>query len=166
VNFDGFNDPNLTLQGALSALMDTYDISLDVDARGFRYEGIRDELGQRIAPTPIPAMRHVPLSEVIQAVIARLPVSGGATFIINGEEIEITTRRQLLSDGWDKVRSLPEDYIWRVRYSGATSIDRYGTEAIRSIAELLYWNRVLNDNAKAIIAARQTSPAKGGKARQ
>src|ERR1700723_503972 len=74
VNFDGFDDPKLTFQGAVDSLSKTYKIPLTV--HNWEFE-IKNVLAQPIARTPIPAMHDVPLGDVIRAVIARIPGSPG-----------------------------------------------------------------------------------------
>src|SRR5262245_29694033 len=73
VDFDGFNDPKLTLVEVLESLTQRHDFTIDVDERDFLEAGCPDVLRERIAVKPIPGMPDVPLSAVLRAILARLP---------------------------------------------------------------------------------------------
>jgi hypothetical protein len=95
VDFQGFDDPKMTLQDALEYLADRYDLSFDVLEPAFRAAGYQDKsvLQEPIATTPIPRMRGVSLATVLRRVLARITTPPGkeATYIIRRDQIEITT---------------------------------------------------------------------------
>jgi hypothetical protein len=95
VNFDGFDDPKMTLQDALEYLTDRFDLSFDVLEPAFRAAGYADKsvMSEPIATTAIPRMRGVSLATVLRKVLARIQTPPGkeATYIIRRDQIEITT---------------------------------------------------------------------------
>ncbi|HZT82485.1 MAG TPA: VWA domain-containing protein, partial [Gemmataceae bacterium] len=95
VNFDGFDDPKLTLEGALEYLADRYDVTIEVLEPAFKAAGYVDKsvLSEPVATTPIPKMRGVTLATVLRKVLARVPTPPGkeATFLIRRDHIEVTT---------------------------------------------------------------------------
>ena len=153
VNFDGFDDPKLTLEGAILTLEKRYNLTLDLNERAFLREmGIKELLQQCVGSTPIPPMKDVPLAEVLRAVLARLSVAPQATFVINRDCVEITTRRQAMLEGWEAYRSAATIYAYRVESARVIELDKYAMEAVRLVSELAYWSQVMRENAKMFAA--------------
>src|SRR5262249_44680224 len=72
VNFDGFDDPKLTLQDALEYLTDRFDLTFDVDERAFARAGEKRALASEIVKErPIPKMRGVSLDGVLDKILSR-----------------------------------------------------------------------------------------------
>jgi hypothetical protein len=98
IDFEGFVDPKLTLEGALEYLTDRYEINFDVDECAFMddkedKENKQSILDEPIATRPIPKMFKVTLEHVLKKILSRLPTPSGATYLFRGNTIEITTRK-------------------------------------------------------------------------
>jgi len=94
VNFDGFDDPKMTLQDALEYLTDRYDLTFDLDEAAFARAGVKKALASEIVKElPIPKMRGVLLDGVLDKILSRLPASSEATYLIQRRGIVITTKR-------------------------------------------------------------------------
>lgn len=99
VVFRGFSDPKTTLRGALDSLAHTHGVVIDVNGGAFRAVMINDVESLPICETPIPAPKQrVPLSTVLDTILARLPVPGDAAFVVRHDRVEITTKEQLLRE--------------------------------------------------------------------
>jgi hypothetical protein len=96
VHFTGAEQDKLTsLKDVLEMLRKNHGLAYTVDERAFKHEGlvtppVLDTPIVEIAP--LPAMK-APLGKVLQAVLARVPVPSGATFMVRREGVEITTRQ-------------------------------------------------------------------------
>ncbi len=100
VTFSGFDDPKLTLQDALKILKTRYGLNYEINDRAFKYEQVQDpEMIEIIANRPIPPMQGT-LEAVLKAVLARVPSTSGATFLVRGDGIEITTRAAVQTEVW------------------------------------------------------------------
>lgn len=101
VKFDGFEDPQLTLEGALEYLADRYDLSFDINEAAFDAEDLKAVLQTKIAETPLPKMATASLDRLLRKVLSRVK-SSGTTYVIRGDIIEITTvqalRKEILRD--------------------------------------------------------------------
>jgi hypothetical protein len=157
VNFDGFDDPKMTLQDALDYLTDRYDLSFDVDDKAFA-EAIgkknpRSVLTDQICgSTPIPKMRAVSLETVIRKILVRLDVASGATFLLHRDQILITTQAAAsLEVLGDCTRILPPLVHRRME-------KRLLRDALDEVAELTDVNVVLDESvgekAKEVVTAR------------
>jgi hypothetical protein len=92
VKFDGIEDARTTLGDALDKLAKLGDVAFDVDESAFKAENVVEVLKTEIATTPIPAMKNVRFSTVLHKVLSRIPTAtAGATFLVRGDSIEITT---------------------------------------------------------------------------
>src|SRR5262249_25754864 len=90
--FGGFDDPRTTLEEALSQLEKRYGVKFDVDEPAFKAEGVMDVMKTEIAqPTPIPALDQTTLGTILKKLLARVAAPSGATYIIRGDSVEITT---------------------------------------------------------------------------
>jgi hypothetical protein len=162
VNFDGFDDPKLTLGAALLKWAETYDITLWLNSDTFRRESnlADDELrAQLVARKPIPPMRDVPVEEVLRTILNRVPATRNAAFIYRSDHIEIATPRRAVEVARKKMRSLIAEYLYRMNESNWNNLDGYGVDALRTLGELAYWNKVMIDNTKAMATAK-ASPRK------
>jgi hypothetical protein len=91
VKFPGFDDPKTTLTEALDALAKRYDLSFDINEKAFKFEQLMDVGKTEIAsPNPIPEM-NTTLSTVLRKILAKIPSTSGATYLIRRDVIEITT---------------------------------------------------------------------------
>lgn len=92
VKFDGIDDPRTTLSEALEKLTKLYEVRFDINEKGFKFENIMEVGKTEIAtPAPIPAMKNVRLSSILRKILSRVPVPSGATYLVRGDAIEITT---------------------------------------------------------------------------
>jgi hypothetical protein len=95
VQFTGCGDPRTTLREVLDDLGKKYDLSFEINDRAFAYEGIKDVGRTEVAnPNPIPG-KNAPLESVLKTVLARLPLPSGATYIVRGDQVEITANEFL-----------------------------------------------------------------------
>jgi tetratricopeptide (TPR) repeat protein len=95
VDFEGFDDPKLTLEGALEYLNDRYELNFEVLEPAFRDAGYAEKsvLDEPIATKPIPKMFKVTLAAVLRKILSRITTPPGheATYLIRRDHIEITT---------------------------------------------------------------------------
>src|SRR5262249_3158021 len=104
INFAGIDNPRTTLQDALEALAETYDVSFDLMEGAFSSEGLKDVLKYEIAATPIPSTSRVPLGSVLNVILARLPVGSGASYYVERDLILITTRAHASLNAWTEFK--------------------------------------------------------------
>jgi hypothetical protein len=91
VDFPGIDDPKTILIEALDKLAKDCKVSFTVNERAFKYEMLMDVLKAEVAnPNPIPAMK-ARLSAVLRAILSRITVPSGATWLVRDDSIEITT---------------------------------------------------------------------------
>lgn len=111
INFTGYDDPRMTLNDALDNLSKRYNLTFDVNEKALEIDGVK-EVGQAkiTDPTPIPAM-HTTLAKVLQKTLRRVPAKSGATYLIRGDAIEITTleaiRKEFFADRPTLLTPLP-----------------------------------------------------------
>ncbi len=92
-------DKTVTLKDVLEMFRKKHGLAYTIDERGFKHE----ELKQSVLDTPVAesaplgAMK-APLGKVLQAVLARVPVPSGATFMVRREGVELTTRQFQLAE--------------------------------------------------------------------
>jgi hypothetical protein len=156
VSFAGFSDPALSLTDALTSLQDIYDITLSVDVRAFRFAGISDVCALRIARTPLPPMRAVPLRDVLRAVIVR--IAPDATLFCDGADIVITTHCFALGKARAALSDFLTEYADAVRHNGRTDPHLYGSKAVELLWAACYWHQVVSENAKALLAEKAAAP--------
>jgi hypothetical protein len=94
VDFEELNDPRTTLNDALQFLANKYDLAFDVNERAFEFEQLRDVDRMPVCQAQaIPAMKNVPLSKVLETILARIPVPSKAGYRVAPQGyIEISTR--------------------------------------------------------------------------
>ena len=100
VNFAGVNDPKLTLDDVLKGLSTKYNLMFDINARAFANEGLKEPEQSLIAEKEIPPANNVRLETVLRRLLARIPCTSGATFLIRRDSIEITTNQFLWAEVW------------------------------------------------------------------
>jgi hypothetical protein len=111
IPFAGIRDRKTTLRGALETLARRYDLSIDIEERAFGLEGVKDVLKTEVATVPIPDMKRTSLDVVLRTILARIPVSSRATYLIQSDgAIQISTRLRVA----ELYRQfLLEDLPWR-----------------------------------------------------
>jgi hypothetical protein len=162
VSFAGFSDRKLTFGHALSALAQRYGLVFEVDVEAFG-EVVFAEKGiieHPVALTPIPKMQNVPLATVLRAVLARIPSTSAATFVVRPEAIEITTRRRAAIQGWVGIRYLVEDYAQYPVCSDLTDFSFCARRLFRLLSEVGYWHGVMTRNAKAVNVEVKARPSR------
>jgi type II secretory pathway component HofQ len=153
VKFDGIDDPKATLDDALAKLTKLYDVSFDINEKAFKFENVMEVGKTPIAdPTPTPAMKNVRLSTILRKILSRIPAPSGATFMVRGDHIEITTMTFQAPEVWGK-------------YTGPhlplvnTTLTKLPLEdAVKELAEQTDFNVVLDnraaEQAKTLVSAR------------
>jgi hypothetical protein len=162
VDFDGYDDPKITLLDALKSLGRRYHIVFDLNERAFKEAGhtdISDLLARPVAPTPLPAMKDVPLSAVLRAVLGRFPTGAETTFVIRQDALEITTRRGAALDAWDGVHVLVWEYRARLACARPGDVRLYTVDAARLLGEVAYWLGVMRDNVRPLALGGKARPA-------
>ncbi|HXG09183.1 MAG TPA: VWA domain-containing protein [Gemmataceae bacterium] len=95
VRFGGFEkDERMTLRDALDQLAELYGVTFDVNETAFRAEvpPVPEVLTTPVVDKqPLPRMFNVSLATVLRKLLARIPTTSGATYIIRRDTIEITT---------------------------------------------------------------------------
>ncbi len=97
VEFRGFDDPDTKVGEGLDYLQRAYNIPFDVNRKAFRDAGGEDVLGTPLGKE-IPKMRNVPLATVMARILDRLPVEGGATWLVRDGTVEVTTARAVRAE--------------------------------------------------------------------
>jgi hypothetical protein len=101
IDFKGIDDPKTSLAEALTSFQDRFDLAFRVNERAFKTEQLMEVLRTEIAnPNPILALPGGRFKDVLQAVLARVPVESGATFLVRDGYIEITTNLAARSEIW------------------------------------------------------------------
>ncbi len=103
VNFNGADDPKLTLGELLDHLATQYDIVIDVNERAFRSgtDDLKDVTKfPLIESAPIPPMKNARFEMVLRKHLDRLPNATGATFTVRRDHIEITTIKAQQDEFW------------------------------------------------------------------
>jgi serine/threonine-protein kinase len=96
VNYPGLKaDPRATLQEVLDELAGRYGLTVDVDERAFRAEGVQDVLSRPAAAKAIPAMSDVTLGRVVQKVLANVSCPVAIAHHFQKDRLVITTERAL-----------------------------------------------------------------------
>jgi hypothetical protein len=119
INYDGTEDPRVTLGDLLEQLSKRYGLTFDINEKAFEMDQLKDVARTLVAdPTPIPPMRTT-FATVLRKVLRRVPAESGATFLIRRDHIEITTEsavraelgipegRPLLPLVWDTFTDIP-----------------------------------------------------------
>jgi hypothetical protein len=98
--FNGFDDPKMTLDEALEFMTKRYGLRFRVNEIAFRYEQVNEVGKTPIAEQPIPRSRDLVLpGKVLELLLARIPVPSGAVFVVRPQGyVEITTRRFVLAE--------------------------------------------------------------------
>src|SRR5262249_44469214 len=92
-DFEGIEDPKITLVEALDQLVKIAGVTFDVDEKAFKFEMLNDVLKTEVAnPNAIPKMPRTTLAHVLKIILGRVPVTSGATYLIRKDHIEITTQ--------------------------------------------------------------------------
>jgi hypothetical protein len=90
VDYQGIDDPKVTLQEVLDQLAQVYDLSFDVNEKAFRDVELGDVHKYEVAcRQPIPRM-NTSLGNVLQKILSRVGDSR-ATYVFRKDVIEITT---------------------------------------------------------------------------
>jgi RNA polymerase sigma factor (sigma-70 family) len=97
LNFEGIEDPRLTLQDALDKLGHRFKINFEINDKAFELDQLKDVGRTPIGETkPIPPMRNTTLATLLRLILARVPTPSGAVYILRPDSVEITTTRALL----------------------------------------------------------------------
>jgi hypothetical protein len=102
IHFPGFDDPKTTLAEALDVLEKRYNLSIEVHERAFLKAQVENVLATEIAaPKALPPLKDASVSEVLVAVMKRVP--GRAVYAVRPDGvIEITTSLTVNPDGAKK----------------------------------------------------------------
>jgi hypothetical protein len=105
VNFDKGIDANTPLKDAIEYLASTYDIEILIDSKAFDAIGVQkvEEMGVQL-----PRMVNASMNLVLRKLLSQISSeTGTATFLIQGDHIEITTTRHADPRQWAGERTLP-----------------------------------------------------------
>jgi hypothetical protein len=98
--FSGINDPKATLGDVLKALSSRYQVPFDLNELAFKAEGLNDIAHSELFWTEMPAMDNARLDVLLKRILRRVPVPSGATFLVRGDGIEITTMAFVKPEIW------------------------------------------------------------------
>ncbi|HWG44337.1 MAG TPA: hypothetical protein VN688_16280 [Gemmataceae bacterium] len=153
VKFDGIDDPKSTLEDALAKLSKLYEVNFDINEKAFKFENVMDVGKTEIAsPTPVPAMKNARVNTILRKILSRVSVPSGATYLVRGDHIEITTMTFQGPEVWGKYTgphlSLVNAELTKVSLE----------EAVKELAEQTDFNVILDnraaDKAKTPVSAR------------
>ncbi len=153
IDFAGVNDPKATLHDALDQLAKVSGLTFDVNERAFHDEMVEDVLSRPVAESAIPAMKNVTAERALRKILARIPSTSGATFLVRREVIEITTGAARAAEGWPKNYEGPRLPLVNVAFDKKPL-----SEALKELARQSGMNVVLDpraaDKAKVAVTAR------------
>jgi RNA polymerase sigma factor (sigma-70 family) len=168
VDFGGMDDPDTHMLDVLEFLGRRYGVTFEVNEKAFQaedldfYDGQTNKIGR-----PFPKMAQTTLAALLQKVLARVPVSSGAVYLLrpNGA-IEITTaaavkkelgipeKRPLLPLIWDEFEGAPLNQAFErvAEFSGFNVVidPRVGDKSKTKIDAQL--NNVPTDTAVRLLA--------------
>lgn len=152
INFDGVNDPKITLNDVLDKLSKLYDVSFDINEIAFRLDNIMAVGATEVAVSPIPTMKNAHLERVLRKILSRIPANSGAVFSIRGDHVEITTGAFQKAEIWGSYRG---PYLPLVN----VMLDKIPLEdAVRQLADQVDFNVVVDnragEKAKTLVSAR------------
>jgi RNA polymerase sigma factor (sigma-70 family) len=91
VDYQGIEDPRVTLGEVLQQFARTFAVSFEIEEIAFKMEGQPEVLKTEVTKiNPLPPMRTA-LGNVLRKVLDRVEGTSGATYIVRGGYIEITT---------------------------------------------------------------------------
>jgi RNA polymerase sigma factor (sigma-70 family) len=92
IDFQGFDDPKLSLLEALDNLSKRYQVQFSINEKAFRSEAVDlDAAATRIAEQQPIAPFKTSLHNVLNKVLARVPVPSGVVYLVRKDHVEITT---------------------------------------------------------------------------
>jgi hypothetical protein len=100
INYAGLNDPKATLDDALKQLKLRYGMKYEINYQAFNHEKVAEPDTEVIAAVRQIRSMQATLGEVLKAILARVPVRSGATFLVRGDTIEITTLAAVQAEIW------------------------------------------------------------------
>ncbi len=152
VKFSGFDDPGLKLKDALEKLSKDYAVEIEVNEPAFKATGMDDVLSAPVAEKPIRKSDRIRLDRLLRTILVRLPIPGGATYVLRRDGIEITTVQTARAQIWGGHNG---PFLPLVQ---ATFEQKPLAEALREMAEQTEYNVVLDNRAgergKAEVSAR------------
>jgi hypothetical protein len=98
-NFGGFDDSETKLDDAFQYFRQSYGLTLEINDQAFQAEGIDNVLDRPLGKA-IAKMVNVPPELALRRILARIPSTSGATFLVRGGTIEITTRQAASPSTW------------------------------------------------------------------
>jgi hypothetical protein len=99
INFSGFDDPETKVGDVLQHLTKNHDIAFDINEEAFRDEMV-ESIPDKALGKALPKMTNVTVEMVLRRALARIPSVSGATFVVRGGVVEITTRRYASPSRW------------------------------------------------------------------
>jgi len=99
IDFSGFEDPDTKLSDALVHLGRIANVSFEINQKAFNDEMV-ENLAEKPVGRAIPKMANTSLERVLPRIFERVPSPSGATFVVRGGVVEITTRRQASPLRW------------------------------------------------------------------
>jgi hypothetical protein len=153
VSFDGIDDVRATLNDALEKLSKLYDTSFEINDNAFDSETVQGVKRTAIAEqVPIPEMKNVRLSRLLNTILRRVPAQSGATYTIRDDHIEITTNSAQRAEIWGSYRG---PYLPLVN----ATLDKCPLEdAVRQLAEQAEFTILVDgraaDKVKTPVSAR------------
>jgi RNA polymerase sigma factor (sigma-70 family) len=100
IKFKGIDDNGQTLDDTLKQLKQRYGLNYEINEQAFNRENVNDPGMILLAQQkPLPPMQGT-LAAVLKAILARVPVQSGATYLVRGDSIEITTMTALQNEVW------------------------------------------------------------------
>jgi hypothetical protein len=152
VTFAGFDDPNMTLRRALDKLGKDYGLDFDINEQAFKAEQLNNPAEATIAEKPLRKRERIRLDRLLRLVLERVPAPSGATFVVRGDSIEVTTNQAVRQQIWGKSTGPFLPLVNR-------AFDKQPLEdALKALAEQAEYNVVLDnrigDKAKTQVTAR------------
>lgn len=121
--FPGVNNLDKPLVKILDELSNLGELGciILIDHAAFRRAGVTDPEGLKLA-AKIPRMAEANLDQVLQAIVYRIPVPGGAAYLMGRDYIAITTRDELRAE-FSKVWFTLRYHARRVRQIFVCNLD-------------------------------------------
>jgi hypothetical protein len=154
VDFTGIEDARATLSDALDQISKQYDLSFEINDSAFKVEMIPEVDKLEVAQRPIPAMKKAKIDRVLRKVLSRVSphTQSGATYLVRGDHIEITTTAFQKTEIWGSYRG-PFLPLLNIAFDKMPL-----TDAVRELAEQAEFNVVVDpraaEKAKTPVSAR------------
>jgi hypothetical protein len=153
IDFEGIDDPKVTLGEMLKNLRDRYGVTFEINERAFAEQDVAD-VGRfpLTAEKPIPPLPKASLATVLRVILSRIPLGSKPVYVLRADTVEITTK-EALQDELGIPRNLIRSVlplVWDVFEDTPIS------KALASVTETTGYNVVVDSRVADKVQTRAT----------